>query len=137
MLNLDSNLETEMVAVSVVIMLCMGVWLLFRHESHGGRSLFSELLMSQSDDEIGKPVSVPPLLPSCREDSFSRFENTQDHGVAVLSRSMRLTPLSQTKKVSMEPLLESFRELQDEKNTGQTESSPPSSGQLAQKSTAS
>ena len=137
MLNLDSNLETEMVAASVVVMLCVGtwfVWLLFRHESHGGRSPFPKM-MSQPDDEIEEPASVPLLLPSFKESFSNGSKNPHDHGVEALNLSMRLTPRSQQpKKVSMEPLLEPSRELQDEKNTGQTESSPPSSWQLAQKS---
>ena len=51
MMDMNSGLETEIVATGVVAMLGMAVWLFFRRETNGEKSLFSKM-MAPNDDEI-------------------------------------------------------------------------------------
>ncbi|GJL64165.1 MAG: hypothetical protein NPIRA04_28190 [Nitrospirales bacterium] len=54
MLELSSALETEIVVAGLVAMLGMAVWLLFRDESNGEKSLFLKI-MSPYDGENETP----------------------------------------------------------------------------------
>ena len=52
-MELNTGLETGVVAIGLVVMLGMAVWLFFRRDSNGEQSLFLTL-MSPNDDELEK-----------------------------------------------------------------------------------
>ncbi len=62
MLELSSALETEIVVAGLVAMIGMAVWLLFRDESNGEKSLFLKIL-SPYDGEIERPHWSPCIQP--------------------------------------------------------------------------
>jgi two-component system chemotaxis response regulator CheY len=129
MINLNSDLETGIGSAGVVIMLCMAVWLLFRHETNGEKSLFLKMIDSFFDDEIEQRSSVPPFLPSFNGGSSKDLPSTHARGGEALNQSMRLMPFGQPKKGAMEPQCASYFELRDGKNTGQPEPLRPPSEQ--------
>ena len=133
MMELNTGLETGIVATGLVCMLGMAVWLFFRSDSIVEKSLYLEM-MSPHDDEIDKHLSVPLLLPSLSEGSSKDLITAPDQGFEVLNQKMRVIPFDQQKEAPMESPCASSIELQDRENTGQIEPFRPSSERLWQKS---
>ncbi len=129
MVELSSGLETGVVATGLVAMLGMAVWLLFRCETNGEKSLFSKM-MSPSEDEIEKRTSVPLFLPSFKGSSSKSLITTHDYGLEVLNQRMSSIPFSQQKEPSMEPHVASTIEIQEGETTGQAEDFRPPFGQF-------
>ena len=112
MMELNPGLETGILATGLVIMLGMAVWLLFRSDSIGEKSLYSEMT-SPHDDEIDNPSPGPLILPSLKEDSSKDFISAHGHEVDVLNKRKRGIPFVQQNKAPLESEHASTNELQD------------------------
>ena len=66
MIELNSGLETGMVATGVVAMFSMAVWLFFRNESNGEKSLFLKMI-SPHDGKNEMRSSILQFLPPLKE----------------------------------------------------------------------
>lgn len=133
MIDLNTELETAMATTSLVIMLCMAVWLFFRRESDGEKSLYLKMI-EPYDDEIGQPSSIPRLLPSVKRSFANDLLPTHSHGNGAVNQRIGLIPLGQSKEETMESLHAPSTELHEGQNIKQTVPFRLSYGQLAQKS---
>lgn len=130
-MELSSVLETRMLATSVVSMLGMAVWLFFRRETNGEKSLFLKMVAS---DEIEKRASVTPLIPSYKENSSKGVDKTQYHGIEALNQRMSNSSFVREKELPMNLQSASSIELEKGETTGQAEGFGQSFGQFGNKS---
>ena len=119
-MELNSGLETGMVTIGVVAMLSILVWLFFRVEQNGEKSLFLKM-MEPYDEDIEQRESDSLSFPSFKENSSKGPRTAHAQGVEALNQSMRLIPLDQQKKVPRESPCAPSTEIQDEWNPGQNE----------------
>ena len=119
MMELNTGLETGIVATGLVCMLGMAVWLFFRSDSIGEKSLYLEM-MSPHDDEIDKRLSVPLLLPSLKEGSSKDLITAPDHGFDVLNQRTKGIPFVQHNQAPIESQHASIIEFQDRGKTVQS-----------------
>ena len=119
-MELNSGLEIGVLATGLIAMLVMAVWLFFRVEPNGEKSLYLKM-MAPYDDELEKGSSVPLFLPSIKRGSSKGLITTHDHGFDALNQKMRNIPFGQQTEVPMESQCASTIELQDRKNSVQCE----------------
>ena len=117
MLHLHSNVETGMVIVSVAVILGLGMWLLFREETNGERSLFSKIL-SLSHDEMEEPASVPLAFTPFQEGSPANSKTPHDQGDEALRKSMRLIPFVQPEELPGKSTCASSLQLEEGNTSG-------------------
>ncbi len=133
MIDLNTELETVMVATGVGVMLCMAVWLFFRQESDGVQSLFLKMI-DPFDDEIGQRSSIPLLFPPVSSGPANNLLPPHGHGWEILNKSMRLTPLNQPKEGARKSLPVFSSEIHDGRVQAQATSLRPSGEHLGQNS---
>jgi two-component system chemotaxis response regulator CheY len=133
MMDMNSGLETEIVATGVVAMLGMAVWLFFRRETNGEKSLFSKM-MAPNDDEIEKCASVTQFIPSFKGNSAKGVVKTQYHGIKALNQRMSNSSFVREKELPMKAPNASTIKLQEGETTGQVEAFGQSSGRVWNKS---
>jgi len=133
MMDMNSGLETEIVATGVVAMLGMAVWLFFRRETNGEKSLFSKM-MAPNDDEIEKCASVTQFIPSFKGNSAKGVVKTQYHGIKALNQRMSNSSFVREKELPMKAPNASTIKLQEGETTGQVEAFGQSSGRFWNKS---
>ena len=119
MMELNTGLETGIVAIGLIIMLGMAMWLFFRSDSLGEKSLYSEMT-SPHDDEIDNRSPGPLVLPFLKEDSSKDFITAHDYGVDGLNQRTRGIPFDQQNKTPGESQHASTHELQDRKKSVQS-----------------
>lgn len=108
MTNLNTELEMGMVATTLVVMLCMTVWLFFSRKL-SGENFLPVKMMPIADNKKVKDGSDPLFLTSRGRPSNYLFA-THDGGAEVLKKSMRLLPLPQKGASSINMTVERISE---------------------------
>jgi two-component system chemotaxis response regulator CheY len=132
-MDMNSGLETEIVATGLVAMLGMAVWLFFRDEQNGEKGLFSKM-MAPYDNEIEKRASVTQFIPSFKGNSAKGVVKTQYHGIKALNQRMSNSSFVREKELPMKAPNASTIKLQEGETTGQVEAFGQSSGRVWNKS---
>jgi hypothetical protein len=133
MMDMNSGLETEIVATGLVAMLGMAVWLFFRDEQNGEKGLFSKM-MAPYDNEIEKRASVTQFIPSFKGNSSKGVVKTQYHGIKALNQRMSNSSFVREKELPMKSPNASTIQLQEGESTGQLNRFDQSSGKFWNKS---
>ncbi len=98
MMELSSGINTGIVTVGLVTMLSMAVWLIFRSEFNGEKSLFLKML-EPYDDTIPQCASVPLFFPSFKRKIVKDTPTNTAKHVDLLIQNMSARLCAQPKEV--------------------------------------
>ena len=132
-MELSAGVETGMVATGVVAMLGMAVWLFFRDEPKGEKSLFSKLRVPD-EEEIEKQTAVLQHFPSLKGEFAMALVKNNVHGFGVLTQTVNTIPSIQQKEQGMKSPYASSVEFKDKQGQKTIEPIQSSSGQSWQRS---
>ncbi len=134
MVELSAGLEMGILATSLVVMLGLAIWLLFRVETNGDPSLFSKFLAPY--DDVGEQrIPVQPVLPVSQDSLTTTLLPNQAHSLDIFNQQTRVTSLLHGQK---EPAMKSPRastiDLPENKDRDQQESGESPAGRNWEKS---
>ena len=133
MVELGVGLEVGILATSLVLMLGLAIWLLFRVETNGEESLFSKI-MAPHDDVGEQRIPVQLVLPEAQDGSTTSLLPDQAHSLEIFNQQTRVTSLNGQKESAMNLPRASTIDLPESTDTGQQESVVSPSGRNWEKS---